>query len=188
MPRLCRLRTLMKSSRNPIVAIARMPTQTISAWVLNGRPSRTWADIQPTRAATRMAIPPIVGVPCLAMWCSGPRSSLPRIGWPRPRVRNIVISARVANSDTRPATTPAIMTAITARPPSDEDGAGDVAVVERQHSVADRLSRLVTLAGDDHDVARLGQRDRQLDRRRAVELDLDAASGRRRGCRRGSRR
>ena len=62
-----------------------------------------------------MAMPPIVGVPCLAMWCSGPRSSLPRIGWPRPRVRNTVISKRVTISDRAPATTPAIITAIMAR-------------------------------------------------------------------------
>ncbi len=46
------------------------------------------------------------------MWCSGPRSSLPRIGWPRPRVRKSVISDRVTTSDSTPATTPAIMTAI----------------------------------------------------------------------------
>ena len=84
-------------------------------------------------------MPPIVGVPCLAMWCSGPRSSLPRIGWPRPRVRNSEISARVANSDTMPPTTPAIMMAIM-RPPSDRTSAGDDAVVERRcTSVADRL-------------------------------------------------
>ena len=33
---------------------------------------------------------------------------------------------------------------------------------------------LVALAGDDHDVAWLGQRDRQLDRRRPIDLDLDS--------------
>ena len=147
----------MKSSRKPIVAMAMMPTQTINAWVLNGRPSRTWAAIQPTRAATRMAMPPIVGVPCLAMWCSGPRSSLPRIGWPRPRVRNNVISARVANSDTMPATTPAIMTAITARPPWTRTSRATARSSNGSTSVADRLRGLVTLAGDDHDVAGLGQ-------------------------------
>ena len=96
-------------------AIARTPTHTISAWSENGSPRRTWATSQPMNAAATMAMPPIVGVPCLAMWCSGPRSSLPRIGWPRPRVRNAEISARVMNSDRMPAVTPAIITAIMAR-------------------------------------------------------------------------
>ena len=48
-------------------------------------------------------MPPIVGVPCLAMWCSGPWSSLPRIGWPSPRVRNAAIRILVMTSDSTPA-------------------------------------------------------------------------------------
>ena len=94
-------------------AIEAMPIHTISAWSENGRPRRAWATTQPTNAAARMASPPIVGVPCLAMWCSGPWSSLPRIGWPSPRVPNAVMRSRVMTSDSTPATTPAIMTAIT---------------------------------------------------------------------------
>ena len=127
-------------------AIARTPAQTISAWSENGRPRRMWATIQPMEAAATMAIPPIVGVPCLAMWCSGPRSSLPRIGWPSPRVRNAVIRKRVSSSDRIPATIPAIMTAINGGAPNDDT------VVERQHLITDRLCRLVALAGDDHHV------------------------------------
>ena len=133
-------------------AITRTPTHTMSAWSENGRPRRTWATIQPTRAATMMAMPPIVGVPCLAMWCSGPRSSLPRIGWPSPRVRNAEIRKRVTISD---------------RTPADDAGDHDGDHDERPPSssrttsrssnahdvVADRLRRLVALAGDDHDVA-----------------------------------
>ena len=74
-----------------------------------------WATSQPMKAATTIAIPPIVGVPCLTMWCSGPWSSLPRIGWPVP--------ARAEERDQEPGaeqrherrpTAPAIMTAITA--------------------------------------------------------------------------
>ena len=103
-------------------AIARIPTQRIKPCVENGRPSRTCAASQPTSAAIRMARPPIVGVPCLAMWCSGPRSSLPRIGWPSPRVRNAEINARVANSATTPATAPAIMIAIIGRGPPARGG------------------------------------------------------------------
>jgi hypothetical protein len=105
----------MKSSRKPMNAITRTAAQTIRAWSENGRPRRTWATSHPPRAATMIAMPPIVGVPCLAMWCSGPRSSLPRIGWPRPRVRKAWIRKRVTTSERSPATTPAIMTAITAR-------------------------------------------------------------------------
>ena len=55
-----------------------------------------------------------------------------------------------------------------------EDGAGDLAIVEGDHRVADRLGRLVTFAGDDHDVARLGHRDRRADGHRPVDLDGDA--------------
>ena len=53
-------------------AIASTPTHTIIAWSENARPRRMWATSQPTRAATTIARPPIVGVPCLCMWCSGP--------------------------------------------------------------------------------------------------------------------
>ena len=59
--------------------IERMPSQTIIAWSENAM-SRTCATAHPANAATTMAMPPIVGVPCLTMWCSGPWSSLPRIG------------------------------------------------------------------------------------------------------------
>ena len=65
----------------------RIPAQMIRAWSENVTPSRTWAISQPMNADPTMAIPPIVGVPCFTMWCSGPWSSFPRIGWPCPRVR-----------------------------------------------------------------------------------------------------
>ena len=106
-----------------------------------------------------MAMPPIVGVPCLAMWCSGPRSSLPRIGWPRPRVRKAEIRPRVTNSDSTPPSPPAIMTAITR---SDAPASSADATTSRSsnvdHLVADGLGRLVALAGDHHDVAGPGHR------------------------------
>src|SRR3954451_16202001 len=54
--------------------------------------------------------------------------------------------------------------------------AGDGDVVERDlASRLELLPLLVALAGDDHDVARLGDRDRSLDRGAAVDLDVDAA-------------
>ena len=128
-----------------------MPTQTITAWLENTRPWRKWATTQPKNAETTMARPPIVGVPCLARWCSGPRSSLPRIGWPLPRLRKNVIRYRVPNSETIIAHAPPIMTAIIGAPAAGL--AGDGAVVEVEHLVADGLGAFVTLAGDQHDVA-----------------------------------
>ena len=53
--------------------------------------------------------------------------------------------------------------------------AHDGAVVELDDAVADRLGRLVALAGDDDDVARAGRVDGQRDRRRPVRLDDHAA-------------
>src|SRR3954452_5068493 len=54
--------------------------------------------------------------------------------------------------------------------------AGDGDVVERDLAPPlELLPLLVALAGDDHDVARLGDRDRSLDRGAAVDLDVDAA-------------
>ena len=50
----------------------RMPTQAMAAWLEKTRPCRKWATIHPKNAETTMASPPIVGVPCLCMWCSGP--------------------------------------------------------------------------------------------------------------------
>ena len=82
----------------------------------------------------------------------------------------------------RPDTMPAIMTAITwplrssGSAELEQDRTGDLTVVERQHLVADELIRLVALAGDDHHVARLGERDPQPDRRGAVGFDLDAVT------------
>jgi len=72
-------------------AITTMPTHMIIAWSENARLGRRCATIQPTAADTTMASPPIVGVPCFIMWCSGPLSSLPRIGCPVPRVRKKVM-------------------------------------------------------------------------------------------------
>ncbi len=69
------------------------------------------------RAATRMAMPPMVGVPALC-WCSGPRSSGPRMGWPLPRLRKNPIRKRVDSSDTTAATALAMRSAITGRPPA----------------------------------------------------------------------
>ena len=45
----------------------------------------------------------------------------------------------------------------------------NVHVVERQRAIADHLVTLVPLAGDEHQVARRGPRDRGLDRRLAVD-------------------
>ncbi len=70
-------------------------------------------------------MPPIVGVPCLAMWCSGPWSSLPRIGWPSPRPRNAAINILVMTSDNTPAVTPAIITAITTDAPGGHERRSD---------------------------------------------------------------
>src|SRR3954451_3437053 len=54
--------------------------------------------------------------------------------------------------------------------------AGDRDVVERDLAPGlELLPLLVALAGDDHDVAGLGDRDRLLDRGAAVDLDVDAA-------------
>ena len=61
--------------------------------------------------------------------------------------------------------------------------AGDVDVVERQCAIADDLILLVPLAGDEHEIARLGGPDRLLDRRAAIELD-DERRGRRVSARR----
>ena len=90
-PRLWALRTFKKSSRKPMKAITTMPIQMIIAWSEKARPWRKWAMAHPTNAAPMIARPPIVGVPALAMWWSGPRSSLPRIGWPLPRSRKNTI-------------------------------------------------------------------------------------------------
>ena len=81
-------------------------------------------------------MPPIVGVPCLAMWCSG-RGPPCRGSAGRGRgCGTAVIRARVTNSDSTPATTPAIMTAITGIghrwSRATLDGRRP-AVVERQH-------------------------------------------------------
>ena len=103
-------------------------------------------------------------------------------------MRNTVIRARVREQEMRPDTSPAIMTAITGTWPctrlafedvpasSSRIDAGDLTVVEREHLVADELIRLVALAGDDHHVAGLGERDPEADRRGAVGFDLDAAT------------
>ncbi len=53
-------------------AMKSTPSQTIIVWSENARPRRTCAISQPMNAAMTMAMPPIVGVPCLTMWCSGP--------------------------------------------------------------------------------------------------------------------
>src|SRR3954469_7073892 len=55
--------------------------------------------------------------------------------------------------------------------------AGDGDVVERDLAPGlELLPLLVALAGDDHDVARLGDRHRTLDRGPAVDLDVDAGA------------
>ena len=60
--------------------IASTPSQTIIAWSEKAR-SRTWAATQPTKAAIRIANPPIVGVPSFGLCQSGPMSiASPRIG------------------------------------------------------------------------------------------------------------
>ena len=48
------------------------PTHTIIVWSEKARPGRMCATSHPTSAANTMARPPIVGVPCLCMWWSGP--------------------------------------------------------------------------------------------------------------------
>ena len=181
----------MKSSRKPIAAMAMMPTQMISAWVLNGRPSRTWAANQPTERGDE------------------DRDAAHRR---RALLGHVVLGAAVLLAEDRLAE-PARAEQGDQRPRGEQrddagDDAGDhdaiidgvpVAALGRTSRATSRSSkastwspivcvRLVALAGDDHHVAGLGERDRGADRLGAVGLDLDpgAVVGRRR--RPGSRR
>ena len=132
-----------------------------------------------------MAMPPIVGVPCLAMWCSGPRSSLPRIGWPEPAGAE---DAEIRNARARSARRTLGHDAgdhdrdhgstVSASPGSSDACAGaDGAVVERQRP-GRRWSACVswplpamTTTSPGRAAATAGG-----DRRRAVGLDDDAAT------------
>ena len=114
-----------------------------------------------------MTTPPIVGVPAFVVWPDGTSSW---IGWPMLRARSQSIRKRVptrANSSAVPAARRRPITSSpwpsfggatgTVRQPAwSSTVAGDGDVVEGQHLVADGLRRLVALAGDQHDVARIG--------------------------------
>src|SRR3954469_4475738 len=83
---------------------------------------------------------------------------------------------RVPTSETASAMPPARRRATTASPcpgPSEslQFFADDLAVVERQHVVADGLGRLVALARDHHDVALTGERKGVRDRGTPIGLD-----------------
>ena len=73
------------------------------------------------------------------------------------------------------ATDPAMRSAITRGPPSSSRATD--AIVERQAPAADRLGRLVALAGDHDDVARTGGVQAERDRRPPVGLDDDGGRG-----------
>ena len=64
----------MKSSAKPIAPQASIVPKIVSAGSVH-----TVVASTATAAAATISTPPIVGVPCLPMWCCGPSS---RICWP----------------------------------------------------------------------------------------------------------
>src|SRR3954469_3074095 len=71
--------------------------------------------------------PPIVGVPCLTVWCCGPSS---RIGWPNSLRRRNSMNFGPARIEMMSARIPAIRTRTTARQ-SPREGLGDALEPER---------------------------------------------------------
>src|ERR1043166_7901150 len=64
-------------------------------------------------AESRIRSPPIVGVPCLETWCSGPSS---RMCWPSSLRRRNAMNFGPSRIETISATTPAMRTRLTGRP------------------------------------------------------------------------
>ena len=99
-----------------------------------------------------MAMPPMVGVPALVLWCWGPSS---RIDWPMlAALQSTLISTLVPISDSARATPAATSRRITRR---HRVRAHSSATTTRSSNgrddAADVLGGLVALAGDQHDVA-----------------------------------
>ncbi len=136
----------------------------------NVTPGITWADRNPTTTAPTMQIPPMVGVPALAMWTWGPSS---RICWPMLFLSSHRMSSGVVSTATHRAMPPEVMREIIGA--SDPNRSAKAAAPSTRSSNGHRdgtrrLGGLVTLAGQQHHVtgARLGHR--QADGRRPVRL------------------
>src|SRR3954451_20065502 len=71
--------------------------------------------------APTITVPPMVGVPCLDWWLSGPSS---RISWPRPCRRNVRIATGVSRIDRIRPKPAAIRTDFTRRPRPPRRGVG----------------------------------------------------------------
>ncbi len=117
-----------------------------------------------------MVMPPMVGVPALEKWPSGPSS---RICWPMPRAWRVRMRIGVPRMAASRAAAPAIEQCYQRRAPGQltEDLGGDGAVVEGADVGAHDLGRLVALAGQDDDVAGLRRLQGQGDGGPAVGLD-----------------
>ena len=67
---------MIQSSANPISAAPTMAYITRAPDREKVTPGMKWADRNPTTTAPTMQIPPMVGVPALAMWTWGPSSRI----------------------------------------------------------------------------------------------------------------
>src|SRR5919197_566271 len=166
-PRERRCVTLMKSSAKPIAPQARVTKRTVSAGTVYLERARNAAVATPS-----IRSPPMIGVPCLVTWCSGPSS---RIVWPYSLRRRNAMKRGPARIEISIAARPAIRTRTTLgghrrqrlgdRFQPQRAGAFDEHAVAGLKLVAERLGGLSGVADDVSAVhARLGaDRDQHID-------------------------
>ena len=167
----------MKSSRKPITAMNRTPTQTIIVWSENANPGRMCATSQPTRADNDDGEAPHRRRPLLVHVVLGTvvllaedRLALPAGPEERdqpPRAEERDDHRRAAGQHDRDHD-----------PSSSSSRVGDHGpVVEVDHAVAQVLGPFVALAGHDEDVARSERGECGGDRGAAIRLDADVDVG-----------